>query len=146
MRPDNAITRAETSAILFRLLSDTMKRNTFNSRFPDVTNDAWYAQSVKYLTYKQIIKGYPDNTFKPDNPITRAEFAALISGFDELTPSEKNRFSDIDGHWAVGYINSAAEKGWITGYPDGTFKPEGKMTRAEIVTVINRMLIRMIEA
>jgi len=144
VRPDAPITRAETSAIIFRLLVDTRKHNTYKSAFSDVTDTAWYSQSVKYLTSINIVKGYPDGTFKPDNPITRAEFATMISGFDKLEPSKDNNFKDIDGHWAVGYINSAAVKGWVAGYPDGTFHPNGKLTRAEIVTVINRMLIRKV--
>ena len=145
VRPDADITRAETAAILFRLLEFEAKHDTYTSKFPDVTDDAWYAQSVKYLTHIEIIKGYPDGLFRPDNPITRAEFATLISGFDKLAPSSRNNFSDIDGHWAVGYINSAATKGWVAGYPDGSFRPEANLTRAEIVTVINRMLKRGIE-
>jgi hypothetical protein len=128
------------------LLSDTRKHDSYTSRFADVTDDAWYSQSVKYLTNVGIIRGYPEGDFRPDNPITRAEFATLISGFDNLEESDENSFTDIDGHWAVGYINSAAAKGWVSGYPDGTFRPEANLTRAEIVTVINRMLVRAIEA
>jgi hypothetical protein len=146
VRPDANVTRAETAAILFRLLTDPNKHNTFISKFPDVTNDMWFSQSVKYLTSVDIIKGYPEGDFRPNNSITRAEFATLISGFDNLEIINTNRFSDTDQHWAVGYINSAAVKGWVTGYPDGTFRPEAYLTRAEIVTVINRMLDRMIEA
>ena len=145
MRPDANITRAEVSAILFRLLVDTRKHNKYTSKFPDVTDEMWFAQSVKYLTSIGIVKGYPNGVFLPDNPITRAEFATLISGFDNLSISRTNKFTDIDGHWAVGYINSAAQKGWVTGYPDGSFKPEANMTRAEVVTVINRMLLRAVE-
>ena len=146
VRPDANITRAEVSAILFRLLADTAKKNKLTSIFDDVTDDAWYAQSVKYLSSIGNIKGYPEGDFRPDNPITRAEFATLISGFDNLEPSEGSIFSDTDGHWAEAYINSAAEKGWVSGYPDGSFQPEQFMTRAEVVTVINRMLLRSIEA
>ena len=145
VRPDADITRAEVCAILFRLLSDTAKHNTYTSKFDDVTNDAWFAQSVKYLSSIGIVNGYPEGDFRPDNPITRAEFATLISGFDNLEPSEGSVFSDTSGHWAEEYINSAAEKGWVSGYPDGTFQPEQYMTRAEVVTVVNRMLLRSIE-
>ena len=146
VRPDASITRAETCAILFRLIVDSKKSNSFVSPFSDVADGAWYAQSVKYLASMNIVHGYPEGDFRPDNPITRAEFAVMISGFDKLAISDKNKYPDIDGHWAVGYINSAAEKGWINGYPDKSFRPDNFLTRAEIVTVINRMLKRFVKA
>lgn len=145
VRPEAAITRAEVSAILFRLLVDPAKNNKFDSKFNDVDDGAWYAQSVKYLASIGIIKGYEDGGFRPDNAITRAEFATLISGFDNLEESVGNKFNDVNGHWAAGYINSAAEKGWVAGYPDGSFKPENFLTREEVVTVVNRMLLRAVE-
>ncbi|MDR3119976.1 MAG: S-layer homology domain-containing protein, partial [Clostridiales bacterium] len=143
--PDADITRAETAAVIFRLLSDTSKSRPLEPIFYDVPSDAWYKQSVAYLTSIEILHGYPEGDFRPDAPITRAEFATMISGFDQLSVAEYNRFPDVEGHWAVGYINSAATKGWVSGYPDGTFGPENNLTRAEIVTVINRMLSRRIE-
>ena len=146
VRPGKYITRAEVSAILFRLLVDSAKYESYTSDYSDVKDDAWYAQSVKYLTAVDIARGYEEGDFRPDRPISRAEFAAMISGFDKLEETDGDRFSDIDDHWAAGYINSAAQKGWVTGHTDGTFRPEDYMSRAEVVTVINRMLLRGIEA
>ena len=143
--PDANITRAETAEIIYRLLEASKLNRQRTNPFPDVAMGEWYAQSVTYLASIGIIKGYLDGTFKPDNPITRAEFATMISGFDNLEIANYNKFSDVEGHWAVGYINSAATKGWVAGYPDGTFKPENYITRAEVVSVINRMLNRRIK-
>jgi len=143
--PDYPITRAETAEIIYRLLEASRYSDRQANPFPDVGDDAWYAQSVTYLASIHILNGYPDGTFKPDEPITRAEFATVISGFDSLEPADDNIFTDVEGHWAQSFINSASEKGWVTGYPDGDFKPENNITRAEVVTVINRMLYRMIE-
>jgi hypothetical protein len=85
-----------------------------------------------------------DGIFRPDEPVTRAEFATLAAHFDNLTLTDTNAFSDVDAsHWALKYINSAAAKGWIEGYPDGTFRPENRITRAEVVTLVNRMLNRV---
>jgi hypothetical protein len=145
VRADANITRAETAEIIFRLLKKEVKAQQFTSQFPDVISGAWYYESVSFLAGRSILKGYLDGTFRPDNPITRAEFATMISGFDNLVPADYNNFTDIEGHWAVGYINSAAEIGWVAGYPDGSFKPENNITRAEVASVINRMLNRKIE-
>ena len=143
--PDSPITRAETAEIIYRLLEASRSGHTLVSQFPDVTGNEWYAESVTYLASIGIVKGYLDGTFMPDNPITRAEFATMISGFDNLAVADYNKFDDVVGHWAIGYINSAAEKGWVSGYLDGEFKPENYITRAEVVSVINRMLNRRIE-
>ncbi|MDR3120354.1 MAG: S-layer homology domain-containing protein, partial [Clostridiales bacterium] len=144
VRPDASITRAEVSAILFRMLSDA-QYSTQQSTFPDVAQGAWYQQSVSYLASIGIVRGYTDGSFKPDAQITRAEFAAMVSGFDDMETTEANRFGDTAGHWAAAYINNVAAKGWVSGYPDGTYKPDDNMTRAEVVTVVNRMLYRGIE-
>jgi len=100
-------------------------------QFSDVSANSWYSQSVNYLSSIDILSGYPDGTFKPGNAITRAEFATIASRFDQLVSTDSNAFSDISGHWAVGYINSASAKGWMNGYEDGSFKPNNKITRAE---------------
>jgi hypothetical protein len=146
VRADMSITRAETAAIIFRLLADRAKDRDYPMPFSDVEQGKWYTQAIAYLASQDIVHGYPDGTFKPDQPITRAEFAKMIAGFDSLEEVSYNVFTDVDGHWATGFINSAAAKGWVSGYPDNTFKPEGSSTRAEIVTIINRMLNRQIEA
>ena len=93
---------------------------------------------------KGVLADYSrDGKFRPNEPVTRAEFATLAAHFDNLTLTGTNIFSDVSSsHWAVKYINSAAAKGWITGYPDGTFKPESNITRAEVVTLVGRMLER----
>ena len=105
----------------------------------------WYAQSVNYLASIGVLSGYEDGTFDPEQTITRAEFAAIVSRFDELEAVEKSVFSDVSAdHWAEGYINSAYFKGWITGFEDGTFRPDENMTRAQTVTLVNNVLDRKI--
>ena len=142
MHPDSPITRAETSAIIFRLLRDPDKDIELAGMFIDVTGRTWHAQSINYLASKGIVSGYPDGTFLPDAPITRAEFAKVVAGYDNLNLTEGNMFVDTAGHWAEGYINSAANRGWVSGYPDGMFMPGDYMTRAEVVSTMNRMLVR----
>jgi uncharacterized repeat protein (TIGR01451 family) len=144
VRPGHPITRAEAASIFFRLLSAVEKDYPLPSVFSDVRNGVWYSQSVSYLASINIIRGYPDGTFRPDQPITRAEFAAIASRFDNLAETSANAFTDISNHWAVRVINSSFAKGWISGYPDGTFRPEQSITRAEVVTVVNNMLDRRI--
>jgi len=145
VRPDNAITRAEVAMIFFRLIVDNNKNTPRTSGFKDVVSGAWYAQAVSYLASTDIIKGYPDGTFKPNQPITRAEFAAIASRFDRLEATSSNAFPDISNHWAKEAINSAAQKGWVDGYPDGTFLPQRNISRAEVVKIVNAMLNRMIQ-
>jgi hypothetical protein len=145
VRPDSDITRAETAMIIFRLLANKGKDRAVPSPFADVAAGQWYTQAVDYLAYAGIIDGYPDGTFKPDAPISRAEFTKMIAGFDKLEQSSGDLFSDIAGNWAAGYINSAAASGWVHGYPDGTFKPLNKLTRAETVSLINAKLQRKVE-
>ena len=146
VRADNGITRAEAAAIFFRLLSNSDKFDPVANPFSDVDADAWYGQSVLYLAENGIIQGYSDGTFRPNEPITRAEFATLASKFDSLDKLETALFNDVsESHWAFSFINSANAKGWVSGFPDGTFKPEDKITRAQVVTIVNRMLKRKIE-
>ena len=144
VKPNNAITRAEVAAIFFRLLSSPEKNNPRTSVFRDAVEGSWYTQSVSYLASIEILTGYPDGTFKPNQSITRAEFAAVASRFDQLAVTTTNAFPDIENHWAKDYINSAYTKGWVSGYPDGTFKPQQDITRAEVVKVVNTMLNRKI--
>jgi hypothetical protein len=144
MRPDSAITRAETAAIIFRLLKSESKNRALDNPFTDVPDYEWHAQSIKYLADTNIVCGYPNGSFMPDEKITRAEFAKMVSGYDNLNITTGNQFSDTAGHWAEGYINSAANRGWVSGYPDGSFRPENNITRAEVVSTINRMLQRNI--
>jgi len=145
VRPDRAITRAEAAMVFYRLLKDHPE--AAGGRFSDVPDGEWYAEAVNCLAELGIIDGYPDGSFKPDATMTRAEFATLASRFDELGAVDADIFEDVPPtHWAVAYINSAYAKGWINGYPDGTFKPEGLITRGEVVTLVNAMLSRKIDA
>ena len=144
--PDEAITRAETAVILYRLLMSDGGDPPGNAEsFADISAGDWFFQAVSYLAGAGVIHGYPDGTFMPDEPITRAEFAAMIAGLYNCKPSDDNSFPDIEGHWAKDYIDSVAAQGWVNGYPDGSFRPENHITRAEVVAVINRTLVRMIE-
>ena len=131
--------------ILFRLFSYDDKHDELPQKFPDVVKGAWYYQAVTYLAGIGIIAGYPEGMFEPDASITRAEFVTMISRFAELRPGNGVTFSDIAGHWAEGEILSVAGRRWIVGYPDDTFRPENSLTRAEAVTIINRMLNRRVD-
>jgi len=146
VRGGNPITRAEAAVIFFRLLTDKEKNDSAGSSFSDIYSSDWYAQAVNYLASIGILSGYPGGTFRPNAPITRAEFATIASRFDSLESTGSNIFSDVPGsHWAVNYINSIYAKGWVNGYPDGTFRPGSSITRAEAVTVVNAMLDRKID-
>jgi hypothetical protein len=144
VRPNGGLTRAEVSVMLYRLLDEAGKDNPATASFADVADGKWYSQAVSYLAGKDILTGYSDGSFKPDAQITRAEFAAIISRFDESASADAAvRFSDVPAsHWAFALIDNAAENGWLGGYPDGTFKPQNMITRAEAVTAINKMLNR----
>jgi hypothetical protein len=145
VRPDGGVTRAEVAAMLFRLLSDVDKDAPLTSEFADVEAGKWYSQAVAYLTSIGILTGYEDGSFKPNAHITRAEFSAIVSRFDESTSASDaaGSFSDVSAtHWAFAFIGNVVEKGWLSGYPDGTFKPQNAITRAETVTAINNMLSR----
>lgn len=146
VRPENSITRAEAAVIFYRLVVNADKTDEIGQIFPDVTQDMWFHHEVDYLAKNNIILGYVDGTFKPDEFITRAEFAVLASKFDNIVTSETNMFSDVvDTHWAIKYINSAATKGWINGFEDGTFHPDESITREQVVTLVNKMLDRKID-
>ncbi|MCL1828198.1 MAG: S-layer homology domain-containing protein [Oscillospiraceae bacterium] len=148
--PGRNMTRAEAVVMFSRLLTKSMNDATDyrSSHYPDVPNTAWYANQVGYLQLLGVLADYSrDSRFRPDDPVTRAEFATLAAHFDNLTFTDTNKFSDVpNGHWAMKYINSAAAKGWIAGYPDGTFKPEANITRAEVVTLVGRMLDRFADS
>lgn len=144
-RPEANMTRAEATVMFSRLLLRSIDVDkTYTNSFTDVKNTEWYYNAIGYMEQFGIIKGYTDGTFKPDAPITRAEFAAISSRFDKLTTGNQNVYSDVpNNHWAKEYISFATTKGWVTGYPDGTFKPDNKITRSEVVTVTNRILERV---
>ena len=149
VRPNNDITREEVATIFYRLLTDPARDAYFTDKnnFPDVESGRWSNKAISTLSNADIISGYPeDGTFRPANPITRAEFASIVSRFDSLNYNGDNKFNDISGHWASNFINAASEKGWISGYPDGSFKPQNNITRAEAITLINNVLNRHVDS
>ena len=147
VRPQNNITRAEVATIFFRLLTDDVRDEnlTKTNRYSDVAATSWYNTAVSTLSSMGIITGYPDGTFRPNAAITRAEFAAIAARFDHDGDKTAAKFSDIANHWAKDEISIAYNNGWITGYPDGTFGPQRDITRAETVTLVNRVLNRQPE-
>lgn len=147
VRPQGNITRAETAAIFFRLLKEEVRSENLSKHndFADVTEDSWYNTAVSTLTGMNILKGRTANSFAPQAPITRAEFAAICARFDSGRAEENSGFTDISGHWAEKEIERAATLGWVSGYTDGSFHPDAPITRAEAMTLINRVLCRMPE-
>ena len=147
VKPLANITRSEVAAIFYRLLSDEEreKYKTTTNNFADVSPSAWYNTPASTMAAMGIIKGYPDGLFHGTDSITRAEFAAICARFDKNTKNTKADFSDISGHWAELDIAIAANNGWIMGYPDGTFRPNQTITRAEAMALINRVLARIPE-
>jgi len=145
VHPQGNISRAETVTIFFRLLkADTRDGNlTAENVFADVANGKWFNKAVSTMAKLGIVKGRSAETFAPDAPITRAEFAAICARFNTKLTNTSNSFSDISGHWAEVEIERAVAFGWIAGYPDGTFRPDTYITRAEAMTMINRVLCRM---
>lgn len=144
VRPQNSITRAEVAAIFFRLLDDDVRdaNYTRQNKFTDVSDNAWYCSAVSTLSAMGIISGYPDASFRPNASITRAEFAAIATRFDADGDKTPVSFSDIAGHWAKDEIAVAANNGWVNGYEDGSFRPQNNITRAETMSLVNRVLNR----
>ena len=145
--PQKNITRAEVATIFFRLLEEeTREANmTKSNSYNDMKDGAWYTCAVSTLSKMGIIKGYEDGSFKPDASISRAEFAAIAARFDPDGDKTPATFSDVSSHWAKDEISIAANHGWIKGYEDGSFKPDQKITRAETMTLVNRVLKRLPE-
>ena len=144
VHPYATITRAETATIFFRLLTEKTRKDNLTKyhSFRDVPQGAWYNAAVATMAKLKIITGYPDGTFRPDAPVTRAEFATIAARFDEKSARTTASFRDIYGHWAERYISRSAELGWIRGYTDNTFRPDQSITRAEAMALINRVLNR----
>ena len=144
-QPDGDMTRAEAAAIFARLISEEKTENISGTKnnFTDVKSNEWYAGYISYLEKYGIIKGYADNTFRPDEAVTRAEFVSMTVRyyglFDKVSyPANTTKYSDINGkHWAIKDISFAKNIGWLNGYADGTFRPDNNITRAEVVTVVN---------
>ncbi len=141
--PERDMTRAEVTTMFARLLTEQIEADkTYSNTFSDVPKGYWAANYIGYMQQFGIITGYSDGSFRPDAPVTRAEFAAIASRFEKLTEGSKS-FTDVpDTYWAARYINFAATRGWVTGYSDGTFKPENTITRAEVAAVTCRLLER----
>lgn len=143
-RPENNVTRSETAVMIYRLLNQT--QNTAESqgtawRFSDTPPGTWYDTAIRTLTSEGIVNGYEDGSFRPGHMVTRAEFVAMAMRFSGASPHGTGRqFEDVpQTHWAAGYIQAAADAGMISGYLDGTFRPDQYITRAEAVTVLNRV-------
>ncbi len=147
VRPQNGITRAEVATIFFRLLTDETRNanSTKSNSYADVDRGAWYNHAVSTLGAMGIVKGDTHGKFNPNASITRAEFAAIAARFDDKANTTAADFSDIASHWAKNEISAASNNGWINGYPDGTFKPDNHITRAEAMTLVNRVLKRLPE-
>ena len=141
--PERNMTRAEVTTMFARLLTEQIEADkTYSNPFSDVPKGCWAANYIGHMQQFGIINGYSDGSFRPDAPVTRAEFAAIASRFEKLTEGSKS-FTDVpDTYWAARYIDFAATRGWVTGYSDGTFKPEDPITRAEVAAATCRLLER----
>ncbi len=144
VRPENNITRAEVATMFFRLLKDDVRDANLSetNQFTDVPDFEWFNTSVSTLVKLGIVNGRTETEFAPNEPITRAEFATICARFDDSDYSVTDNFTDIAEHWAVSYIRESAARGWIKGYEDNTFRPDRLITRAETMTLINRVLNR----
>ena len=145
VHPKGNISRAETATIFFRLLKADIRDGnlTADNDFSDVSDSQWHNKAISTMAKLGIVKGRRADSFDPDASITRAEFAAICARFNTKPVENSGSFSDISGHWAENEIERAAAFGWISGYPDGTFRPDARITRAEAMTMINRVLCRM---
>ena len=145
VRPNANVSRAETATIFFRLLKSDIRDGNLiaDNGFSDVSDGQWHNKAISTMAKLGIVKGRRADNFDPDASITRAEFAAICARFNTKPVENSGSFSDISGHWAENEIERAAAFGWISGYPDGTFHPDARITRAEAMTMINRVLCRM---
>lgn len=145
VRPLNNISRAEVASIFFRLLKEDIREEnlTADNTFTDVHEGMWCNTAISTMEKLGIVKGRSREHFDPNAPITRAEFAAICARFDTSKRNGDSDFADIAGHWAEAEIGRAATLGWILGYTDGTFRPDNNITRAEAMTMINRVLNRL---
>lgn len=146
VKPEGNITRAEVATIFFRMLKDEARDKYWSktNSYTDVKGTDWYNNAISTLSNMGIIDGYPDGSFQPNAGITRAEFAKIAVSFfkDNVRETMGDRFSDISGKWYTEYINLANELAIVNGYPDGTFRPDNKITRAEAMTIVNNTLRR----
>ena len=147
VRPLSKITRAEVAAIFYRLLDDTTRTAFYatESGFPDVNASKWYNEEVATLVNAGILTGCDDGLFHGERNITRGELATIIAKFDATAYVGEDHFDDIASHWARAYINISAENGWIVGDGTGKFRPYDDVTRAEVMTMVNAVLMREVD-
>ena len=148
VRPDASMTRAEAATVFYRLYDGEypeFERRMSNGTFEDVKTGDWFYKEVETLYNIGIVDGMDEHKFSPDEPVTRAEFAVVEARFADLDYKDGNIFDDVpNGHWAYSYINAAANAGWIEGYPDGSFRPDEPISRAEVVRLVNSMVNRSV--
>ena len=148
VRPDASMTRAEAATVFYRLYDSeypAFQRRMSNSTFEDVKTDYWFYKEVETLYNIGIVDGTDEHKFSPNAPVTRAEFAVIAARFADLDYEGGNIFDDVpNGHWAYSYINAAANAGWVEGYPDGSFRPDEPIRRAEVVRLVNGMINRSV--
>ena len=148
VRPDASMTRAEAATVFYRLYDGeypAFTRRMSNSTFEDVKTDYWFYKEVETLYNIGIVDGTDEHKFSPNAPVTRAEFAVMAARFANLDYEGGNIFDDVpNGHWAYSYINAAANAGWVKGYPDGSFRPDEPISRAEVVRLVNGMINRSV--
>ncbi|MBQ4505604.1 MAG: S-layer homology domain-containing protein, partial [Firmicutes bacterium] len=143
-RPKKAMTRAEVAVVFSKLMKPAMvEGKTYTTNFSDVETGKWYSNAIGFMVEQGILSGYTDGTFRPNQEITRAEFATIATKFEELTVGGDHKFSDVpETSWAYTFINFAAERGYVSGYSDGTFRPGKSITREEVATVLCKVLER----
>ena len=148
VRPLARITRAEVATIFYRLLTDEMREQYFTteSDFTDLNEGLWYNKAAATLANAGIFTGYDDGLFHGERNITRAELATVIAKFDKHVYVGEDKFTDISNHWARAFINACADNGWIVGDGNGKFRPYDAITRAEVMTMINAVLQRSVNA
>ena len=148
VRPENNISRDEIATIFYRLLKADYRDSIFtaDNNYSDVDKSWWSNKAISSITKGGYMQGYENGTFQASTPITRAEFAAVASRFYDAPETTRKPFSDVSGHWAEDSINAVATMGLVTGYEDGTFRPDEYITRAEAMTIFNRILVRYVNA
>jgi len=145
IRPNQNISRAEVAALLYRLLTKESGKQWYSddADYSDVEKDVWYHDAVATLSNASVMNGYANGSFEPERAISRAEFATVLARFSQAAAVKDSGFTDVpSSHWAADSIALCKEQGWVTGYEDGSFCPDRPITRAEAVTMLNRMLER----
>lgn len=147
-RADAPIKRAEVATMFAYSLTDYTPGQSFENPYWDVADDAWYNEYVSYLANLGVIEGYEDGTFRPEEAITRQEFATMLAQLGEVLPAGEMPFTDVSAEeqWGIDYIYTTYANGWVEGYEDGTFRPDNWITRAEAVKMVNGYLKRVVDA